>query len=853
MILTSNTEILNPVYNKEQTSALDKHLRAINNLMLSTRIKQARGKMHYNYVTKEAIKHRYAMNAIPEGRKGIKGENEFREYYTKEQKFGTYKVNPIGKIKANQFIQEYRQREFSCQVTSIDNQDLAFIPNYLLNQVYDTANFGEANNTAITDAVIKGTGVLRNRLYDTSVKTSINTFTGKKIKKTDAEVTKYKGLKVEYVDIDNVFIDPHTNNPQECFISTPMTDLEVISLLPQLKSLLNISYMGQPCDPKKDTDYIGKSTIPYYKMGEKMVEIYQFPELYAVMNNGVMAFPNQTFDSSGLSTQFLKTDVSNFSNWYNDILYNNSNILTQHKYNQSYYRLNEYYNWASNTYIMYIGDYILYQGEMFEPIIDNPLQPLYFTHDMSMGFFGESLFDIIDTKLVNINEIENHAMKSMIESSANILLVNKDSLEHPNVPIEVETTTFVPVKNTTRDAESARLPAIQQVPIANPTLTLLTQFEDREIGYVERVYPQTQSLNAQVSKDEIEYTLHARDMNVNYLLNLNAQALSKFAYKTFGCIIKELEYLRNLDLVIDTKVSKKVGIVVRQSQKDLDKAKVEVQKMLQDSYQKKYDMVKQSVGQSEEFQSQADYIRQTDLQSAQSSIKQLNEQTQQQPDADRLNQLNNMIQQQIQSQQQALLDKMVKDKLAQAGVQEPEDNNWYLSLDSLTNMLGMMQSFKFDFAKTKLELQKNFTNFVQLANSLPLSGMTFDYEALLRDMAISYGLNPDVIMKEVMSAPAMQSLLSTKMSIYADPKNYPNIAGLFAKVYQLDEKALTDTNSSYTKYVQSIMQTEADIQAKTATSGIAAQAQANILSNANNTNMKNQQQGADNSQFALPT
>jgi hypothetical protein len=800
MLVTSEKNIFPYKLDAELTDQLNRQLHDLNWRMAPIKREWAKSVMAYNLTSKEAFIHRFVALPQKDGRNSPDGNEQ--DFATGEQLTGKYVCSTLVKEKVDNYLLEYQSREYSCNVQSVAREEDKYLVQFLQNQSFNTPQFRLANQSAFKDALLKKVGWLRPRIYDLSKEQKQMSFGMKNGEKTikikNKKVDYKKGLEIEYVDAENVYIDPYSINPQECFISTPYTDMELLAMFPFLKKELSLNIISNSNlvldeirDTTKETDNsLQPQWIDNYKVGENFSSWYFDPEMmlnftkYSSAANNVS--PKIDSSKSDGGWDFKTKDMNKFHQIWNSAFlgtdYNKSGTAYFNYYRK--FRLNEFYNWSQDRYVVWIDKYVLYDGPMFEPYKECPLVPIYFDKDSSNGIYGKSVFDHLHTIQYEASDNETLLKQSSKMASVTFLEMNTDRLEDPNTPIQANLLTIVKTKNT-QDGESANIPAIQQIGIANQGVEMTGNILNKWNNTAEKLFPSSNQVNLQLSKEEREQVIGSRVMRPNSFLKGNAEQLSLFAYNVFTAKLFELKYFNVETIAIPIDATKTRALVIKNTEEEIVKAKKYINDRLSEEYQARIEQASAYLMEDQNFQTQIQEFRNNKAQEYQQKMSnpEFLKRLGQSPDQAKLAQF---INQQLEMETQ----KFVQGK-AQELVQPIKDENMYICLDDLDNLIQSQKQFVFSFKESKEEVQRNLTSFLATISQLPLAGYALDYAKFIREIAINNGFNPEVILQEVGRPAELAAMASTRMQIYADMQKNPAMAEAFlGKMYGIDKNQL---------------------------------------------------------------
>ena len=797
MLITSDEKIFNPVYNPEFTNKLRGYRDTLVNKMTPIKLEWVRNVLNYNQLSKEAFAYRFT-------KKNIKGVQQVGQGCDKtdEELYGQpYFVSEIGKKKVDQFNQDFCARDYTCKVQSTAYPKQVPIIQSLLNNVLDRSNFQVSLQSAFFDATIKKVGYLRSRIYKSTKTTYLKDSNG-----NYKDLIK-QGIQVEYVNVEDVVVDISNPTPNDCFICTPYSASELNGLIPQLKPYLEEMYLGMAQTHERDTEIkpIIKERLKYYKLGEALVQVYNSPDLIknipvtdeiekeirdAIGKN--YGFGQSTFDSISNSIVILNGSNDNI-NTYNPMY----SYLNNHKY-----LLNEYFNWETGQYVVFIGDYVLYSGAMFGDIIDCPLGKIYFQHKQQQGWFGTAVNDNVWRNLTELDIMINKNRASIEEARLKIIQIDNDLLETDGSSMKVEGGfNYLSVKSTNASGDPRTTNPIQQIPISDPLLASYGAMEQSLLAKIESIYPDTANLNAQLPKEAVQDMIYSRDRLTNSILKTNIHQLSFFAYNLFVSIISSMTLLSVGEIVVYTAGNSKVGLVIRDKQADLEMAKQQVGVSLRNDYMTKLDGLKEQVRLSDKYKEVA-------KQTIDKTISDINNENMKVmadnniiPTEEETAKLNEIAGAKVQDNLNELETQMAQQLAEKQGLVPQEDNNWYFTHSILSNMVNVYQDWKFDFSKSKMEQQQSLVQFLSSISQLPLAGHQIDYKTFMEDLCILNGFNPETISREIQTASQIQGSINTRFQYYNDFVKDPiGFIKYQAKVLGVPENELTDVMNQAIAY-----------------------------------------------------
>ena len=806
MIITSDTALFNPVYNTELANKLRSYRDKLNHRMTPIKFEWVRNVLNYNKISKEAIKYRFEAK-----QRSLNIKDRAKDCFKTDEAYykRPYIVSNKGMKKVQNFNQDLCARNYTCQVKSTVHPDQLYNVQSLMNNVFDKSNFQSSLQSAFFDATTKKVGYLRNRVYNTKK----NTYLTDAVTGNNKTLIK-QGHAIEYVDVENVIVDPYATNPNECFICTPYSAADLINLIPQLKPYLQEcdglnatekqTYYDELKQCEYDMPFIYKEKLRNYKLGKALVEIYNKPDLInnipgeEHLHDSITEFLGHSLFRNGSINNFNGIVYLQDSYDPESALFGNYSLL-----NTNEYLLNEYYDWNTGRYAVFIGDYILYDGAMFGDFIECPLAKVYFEQREQDGWFGRAVLDSIWTDLVEADITYNKNERGLDEARIKLLDVNYDLIDTENNDIEVqEGYTYVSRNNS---PETVGAPLIQQIAITDPLIASYGAIEQAKFARIDEIYPDTTALNVQLSKEAVQDTIFSRDRTTNAVLGKNSIQLSKFAYSVYAAIIFSIQYLGIGEVVVKGKLDDTVGLVIRESEEDLEFAKQQVGVMLKQDFDSQMQVIKDQVQQSDKFKEAAKtIITQTVDEINQEHIKYLvdNNIEPTQEDNDKLQEMTGA---KLSDKLRELTEQMAGQIAEQQGVKKQNDTNWYYTTKVLVNSIGLYQEWSFEFGKSKAEQKQGLINLVQTLTQLPIAGYQIDYMGLMKEYCNIENISPSIISEAVLSAPQIQGMINTRLNIYADTSKDPNLVqNFYAKMSGIDVKELSDVNSGSFNYQKEI-------------------------------------------------
>lgn len=809
------------IKNTEISTELVQRRDYLNSKMIPFKKKWANGVMLYNRVSKEALYHRYTAEPDRLGKQTSDGNQSSR---TGEDREGKYVCSPLIQQKVDQIKEEYCARTFNCTVKSLAHQEHNYLIQYLEDEVFKSTNFEKAHHSAFEDAIVKGTGFLRTRLYDLKEeqeelvwktnKKGRKTFTTKK-----SEISTRKGLEAEYVNIEDVIIDPTANDPQECFICSHLDIFEAKRLFPQLKHLLYDPFSDRLEETEKSFDkkklekirengYILPEVLPYYKVGEFLVETYKQPDYYEnLKEQGTYSASQYTEPNKGIHHGFEEytennewfSGVNNYDSfngvwgdYYFGSKFNSINSLVY----QDKYLLTEYYCWEGQSrYIIMLGGYIIYDGPMIEPFKEMPITPIYFNFKKGNGILGKSLSDKAYDSIIELNETETKYKVAINMSSAIMLGVDESQLEDSEEPIEVKPLTTISFRNNFNAQNPTR--PIEQIPIQNPGIQLQGTRLNQLKMEIENLYPDLKNITSQLPKEEIEKIYYSRDLKLNLILKTNANQLSEFAHKVFLNKLKELEYFEDegKPFVLppsDSQPRRQRAIFVKQTEKEIEAVFRQVQTIISSQYEEEVMMNAKKLQQDPQTQQEVMAIQQEGKQKLQQAI-QIKMKQDGELDPNIVSQLEKGLQQDVLARVESYLMQKAKQMTPM-----PIDENMYLSYNEILSLKGTADIL-FQFNKTKQEIQKDMAEFVNFVNSNQLTQVSVNMTDVARQLAVAYDINPAVVTPQGLDPLQTLQSVNTKVNVYYDSAKNPTFFDKFNETYYKISSSTMDDMTSVEK------------------------------------------------------
>ena len=817
MLVTSDKEIFKPKKDQETVNRLEEILTTFNLRMTPYKHSWATSVMHYNLVSKAAYRTRFELKETEDGRKDAEGY--IGDFYTEESIRGPYKVSSMVKKKVDNYFTEYSSREFDCEVKSIGSEKYRPLVKYLQKTSFDEVNFRKANSRAFFDALLKGVGYIRPRLYDITSDNRESKLPNK-IQKINNIKSSKRGFQIEYTDAEDVYFDPSIRDNKEMIISTPMSQLELLSKVPQMEKLIirnDISrddcykqFSNKKQNDKNNTSY-NRFYLANYKLGENLslwynntdtslVDLYKGKtdnkRPHATNNPKILTF-DAFWDNIYGGSYFSQTGENEFN--------------TGNKY-----RFNEYYNIAENIYIVWIGDYVLYNGPILEFSDALPVCPIYFDDSAKHGLIGRSVNDHLNALQIDTSQQSTDNKHSMAISSSSLLLLDQSRIDGGDGKLKIDKITPISINTTLQDGTPDNSPIVQQVPLNINGLDLNIKSEMDMIAEAEQLFPNTEPIFAQQQQMDREKTIRARMLRVDNFLKLNALNLSEYAYRVLYAKLVSLLYLQEDDTILSNNADRSINIIVRESLREIIEAKQMVAQMLQEDYELRVQKKAEQLTQDEGFMASI-------ANAAQAKASQLSAErdvilSDENIPAEAKNQSA------IANAEAKILQNLQNEMLIGSAKEQTEilqDENMYVNLSDLQNIFNMKKDFQFSFLKTKDEQKREIQEFLSVISSIPLAGQAIDYSHLLKEIVVSYGFSPDTVYKEVGTPDQLQSAANTRATIYYDAQRLPSFAQKYAeKGYGISLNTTQESIQSNPYYID-----------LTATANIDAEKEIKIASN----------------------
>lgn len=761
-MLYTSTDLFTLTEDSQLTNKLDLQLANINLKMSQLKKEWANNYMLANETSKQAFIHRFVKRSTQSGRVSGDGQIDNQDCLTAEEAGIKYKNTYLVRKVVNTLFREYTTREFNCQVKSIPNDDWKLVVKFLIDQSFNSLQFANSHRYAILDAVVKGTGYLRPRLYDLTVEAKvpkINKTGKKKIDFKTVKKTIKQGLEIEYVDCENVYMDPFAKDPKECFIVSHYTDLELCALFPQTKSKINFD--NEVMEDNKDI-FLRPEYIGNYRIGERLVELYNYPDQKI---SSVDEYGNTS--ESSMQSYFDVNSISDFNNnWDTDIM-GGAGFDNFYSCQDQKYLVKEYYNWAdlSNPrYVLYINNYVLYDGPILEPFFGCPVVPLYFQRNKE-SIFGQGVPTLLNNVAVDLNEASTDLAELIKIAKSTILEVNTDRLEDSNSPIDVEPNglTYIKTKSLSQDGSVSNAPVVLPVQIPIVGLELTVQQEQKYRADIESIMPNSEPLSANMSKEEREQSLRSRMLTVNEVLNINKAQLSLLAYMVFNVKMFELQYFGE-PMGIKTDVSTRV-LVVKDTGEDLLNTKKQITESLANQYEMQVQMKIQQLSQDPEFIKQLEQVK-AELKDKYSSLAD-NAAAQTDSSTDKTAIVETSKEEYVKELQAFVQETAKKD------IPQPEDNSIYLAMEDIDDIISVQKEFEFSFAKSREEQQYAINQLLSFVGALPLSGQAINYDSIIAEALIAYGMNPLIKLVDVPPTNQMMAKTQTRHTTFIDFANMP--------------------------------------------------------------------------------
>ena len=818
MLITSDSKVFNPKKNTKLTDKLNEIHCWFNDKMTDHKARWATSVMHYNLCSKEAYKRRFLVKTLEDGRQDSFGED--RDTYTEESRRGPYIVKPAVKKVVDNYYTEFLAREFDCEVKAIGSEKYRHLVKYLQDTSFDEAHFRTALSDAFKDALLKGVGFVRPRIYDIEIDDSEN---NKKLPKRLGKLKNIshtkKGFQLEYVNVENVYFDPHIKQNEELIISTPMSELELVKILPQMEDKLITLYNTNDDNGKgfwnddkskgKNGDSSQSFWIENYLVGETLSKWYL--EYETVLDFSQRSKPDGKIEDYDRINNGLSNGIySNFDSfWRSAFLGEDYNCWGRKYFEQEQkYRLNEYYNKAQNKYIVWIGGYVLYDGPMLEHDLETPIYPIYFDHCESDGLIGKSVNDHINSLQIDLSEQATCNKELLDMSTTNFLAVDTTKIKDSDNPIKADKLTVVEIQNTTQDGQVDPSPAIQPIPIQFPSLEINFQNEQKLLAEIEAIFPNTEPIYTQQPVQDREQTIRARTLWVDRFLKTNALNLSKYAYNVLNAKLMSLFYLQEDDTMLRTNADTAINIIIREDEKELIEAKKLVQELLK---QEREVLVQQTMA---ELASNPKFMAQIEQQ-MQAYAQQMQQEAELIAQDESIPEEAKATAQSPEFQSQAIQQKQLEaiTEAAEAQVPQKEDENMYVNLSDIQDIFMIKKDFQFNFLKTKEEQKRQIQEFLQLINNLPLAGQAIDYTNFLKETVVAYGFSPDVIFKDAGDPNQLQANSTTRFTHYIDHQKYPTVSqAIMGKAYGINVEDNVESVKSNSFFANLIATTDLEAQ-----------------------------------------
>jgi uncharacterized membrane-anchored protein YjiN (DUF445 family) len=755
------------------TAALNIQLSRINESMMPLKKKWAESYMNYNLVTVASYDWRFKQYEKV-GQKKADNKDSKDEFYTKEQKYGKYIVSTLARQKCDQYIQEYTSRDTTVS-SKYTQQATSEYLSKKMTQLFSSSAFNGAKAKAISDAVVKGTGVVRNRVRMSKKNKAIHS--------------------IEYVDIEDVYIDPCTSHVNEMFISTPYTDLDIIRMLPDLEKYLPNLYQNDPTlvridSQKSKKELLQQQDLHLYRIGERMIDIHEIYDSNRVMGAAI-GKPCLVNISDRWYTPSFLNDINTYYGNYN-------------KYNGKY-RINEYYKLVGKPrYIMYVGQYILLDLDYIpEGTMEDILCFFYASKLPKDTVFGKSLIELIKTDFDYLNFVETKIKIGIQEATATILMLNDKFLsnEHKGKPIELEEITTVHIDTSTLSPNESGggigMP-IQLLNIVNPNLPVLMNERQSRLNTINLILPSTSQLNAQFDKEQSALAYHSRDSDINHFLLANATSLSQFSHTVAICIINNL-LSQGDNIVQDQKEGNPKLLIVRQTQNEIESAKQMIAELYSQRYMEQVEQLKTKIQESQEFQQKAGELSTNLGQLAQQKYSEAEPEMQKSiPFGAQQEQARNFeqkVNEDTYTEIENLLNQFLQEAITKSGLKPMNDNNIYMAVDEMLDEIEEKQLlFEFKFDKSKEEIRKNIIDILSIPKIFPTAQLAIKANVLLSAYLATYGMDADdSIDQEAPFGAEAQIALSKKQTVYLDPTNSPvAFFESFAKDNNIPIETLTD-------------------------------------------------------------
>lgn len=705
-----------------------------------------------------------------------------------------YEPIKVVQDKVDEYYNDIASRNYSVGVKTLPYAEIRYIFNNLLNKKFDTHIFKTELQKAQFDAAIKGTGFLRvcfndkEQTFSTLKKTPLKTKTG---------------VTLERVDPEDVFVDPGATNPKEMFIVSSYEVSELINKFPILKKKRLIQELNTHNildDNYNEETYIKKSWKRPRHVGETLLELYTLKDLedkrYGYLLGGI-------HEQNGIEKRGDRSPYTVFNNGFGSYFFNSfSNAWvgeTPEERRRMQYEVVEYYDINRGLYIVYIDDIILYQGVedgvtiegeenkgIPEPFKDLPIVPIYMDNKHT-NFYGEPLTEYFASTQNMITEADHNQRLSLLQKD--MLMIDADQLDedyHPDRQITMtQNAPFNTVHTKPKLMEGQLQPAITPISFAGNSSVANQNRKNDLFNISERQFPSLKSIIASNAPEAQRDTMYSRDIRVNLIIKRQCHALSELAYKVFIAVIYELQYFSpdpKITIPMYEGASIERGFTIADNNKDLDRLKKQKADELEQLYLEQINQKMQEYKQRPEIlKPMIDQVKQEiQMKVIQSpSVQQLMPQLlpngpqsapEEQAAAVQALLQNQQIVNVIRQTEASELENVVNTRLADMAKQEVQpipDNNYYLSIESLNNYTKLIDLINFSFEKSSLERERDALRFTNLmAPLVQFGGFTLNLKEMMREMAITSGFDPDVILAESVPPPAkMYELMNSRLQV----------------------------------------------------------------------------------------
>ncbi len=808
---------------------LNKRRSTFINKRFNITMQMVKGILDYNCLTKDKFLWRFETIANTDQQPIKKNDQEDisntkpqtrDSFYTPEEMYNNmaYLTDNIVKDKIDEIYNEIVSRDFELQVKSMPYQNQKYIVQSLINQPFKTPQAELAWKQSVFDALTKNTGFLRTIIQDKNNSYKVANIRNKdgKYKLDWVKNTPNRELTTQIVSVDpeTVFIDPATDNPQECFIISPIELHELKVKFPFLDKYIFDSddLESNKLDYGKiENDYNLKKVFkeqPYaYHIGESLIELYKLKDLNESiftnivgqqrandMFNGNLSIKGST---EGLPV-FAPTHGSMF---WNGILSNRS-LPTMLKRNN--YFINEYYNVPDDLYVCWVGHVILYQGPILEPYKEIPLVPIH-ANKKNQGFYGTMLTDSLVAYQEEYNEIRHQQRLISKLLGKPTLLVDDSKINsdyHPDKKIVLaDISPFTTIHLNSQDnamSEDIGVP-ISALNINYGTDNILEARKARLIAEMEKKYPNLKAIAMNSNPEMQREIIWSRDLNTNVILKELSLSFSQLAAKIFITRIFELKALAGDGVPIPSfeNSDNSILLMIDDTLENSINTQKKVQKAFEQMYQQQVVKVAESiVKDGKTVPALKQQVIQQILQQVLEGVGKLganpDEQSQVMEAAMQDPKIQQVVQELYQKEGVQKVQQIILEQ-AKSQVQMPVDNNFYLCLEDLDNIFKVQKEFEFSFKKSIKEQQTAMQTFLAMATPLQnLLPQIFSPKGFLEELCIMQGLDPNKIIRDKIPTPEdMIQQQNTKMYFGAD-KN-PTIAADFYNKMRGEKVASKDS------------------------------------------------------------